>query len=498
MSTPDPAASEDIESEEAQRERSLQERLKVDRAARWPVGIFIASSIGWLVFGSLIALIASIKLHDPEFVADNAWLTFGRVRTVHLNAVAYGWLSTVAIGIGLWVLSRLCRVPIEDHRSLALAAILWNVGNGVGIWGIFRGDSTGVEWLEYPTYAAPFLLVSFTFVILTAVNLIRKRKPGHIYISQWYIMAAFFWFPALYFTAHGLLILAPVQAPAQPPINWWFAHNALGLWFTPVGLGTIYYLVPKIIGRPIHSYYLSIIGFWSLAFFYAWNGMHHLIGGPYPAFLITASVVASVMMFLPVITVAINHQLTMFGHFKALIYSPTLRFVIFGAMSYILVSFQGSLMAIRSINNLTHFTHYTVAHSHLGAYAFASMVFFGGIYYIMPRILEREWPSRWLIRLHFWPCAIGIIIYFVMLSWGGILQGIAMNRGEMPFMEIIKTTMPYLKWRSIGGTLMTIGHIAFMASFIWMVIDRRKQGSEPTLFAKRTTQDTPATNASDS
>lgn len=482
--TDDTAFAKDADEDEVRRE-SLQRRLEIDRAARWPVGIFIGSSLFWLVFGSLLAIAASVKMHDPAFLADNPWLTFGRVRPAHLNAVAYGWLSTAGIGIGLWVLSRLCRVPIEDHRSLTLAAVLWNMGNAVGVWGILRGDSTAVEWLEYPTYAAPFLLVSFTFVTLAAFGMIKRRAPGHIYISQWYIMAAFVWFPALYFTAHGLLVLAPVQAPAQAAINWWYAHNALGLWFTPIGLGATYYLIPKITGRPIHSYYLSIIGFWSLAFFYAWNGLHHLIGGPYPSWLITASVVASVMMFIPVITVAINHHLTMWGHFGYLKHSPTLRFVVFGAMSYTLVSFQGSLMGIREINYVTHFTHYTIAHAHLGAYAFASMVFFGATYYIMPRLLEREWPSRWLIRIHFWGSATGIAVYFVMLSWGGTIQGLEMNRAETPFMEIVQATIPYLKWRSIGGSLMTLGHLAFFLSFYWMVLGRRNRGPEPTLFTRR-------------
>lgn len=464
---------------------SRLQRLTIDRAARWPVGVFIGSSIFWLVIGSLLAIAASIKLHDPEFVADHPWLTFGRVRTAHLNAVAYGWLSTAGIGIGLWILSRLCRVPIEDHRSLTLSAILWNFGNAVGVWGIMRGDSTSIEWLEYPSYAAPFLLASFAFVMLAALNLVKRRAPGHIYISQWYVMAAFIWLPVMYFTAHGLLVLSPVQAPAQPPINWWYAHNALGLWFTPIGLAAAYYLIPKIIGKPIHSYYLSAIGFWSLAFFYAWNGMHHLIGGPFPAFLVTASVVASVMMFIPVITVAINHHMTMKGNFAALRYSPTLRFVVFGAMAYTLVSIQGSTMAIREINQVSHFTHYTIAHAHLGAYGFASMVYFGAIYYIMPRLLNVEWPSRLLIRIHFWACAIGIAIYFVGLSIGGWLQGMALNRSDTPFMEIMAATIPYLKVRTVGGSLMTLGHVALAISFLWMLFKRRDAAAKtvPTLFA---------------
>jgi cytochrome c oxidase cbb3-type subunit 1 len=171
--------------------------------------------------------------------------------------VAYGWLSTAAIGIGLWILSRLCRVPIKDDMSLTLAVVFWNIGNAVGTWGILRGDSTSIEWLEYPAYAAPPLLISFAFVMMTAVSLIRRRAPGHIYVSQWYIVAAFFWFPLMYLTVQMLLLWFPVQAAAQAPMNWWYAHNALGLWFTPISLASIYYLMPKVIGKPIHSYHLT-------------------------------------------------------------------------------------------------------------------------------------------------------------------------------------------------------------------------------------------------
>lgn len=465
-------------------EKSREERLAIDRAALQPVGMFIGTSIIWLLVGSFLAIAASVKLHTPGFLAEADWLTFGRVRPAHLNTVAYGWLSTAGIGIGLWMLSRLCRVPITDYRSLTLAAVFWNIGNVIGTWGILRGDSTSIEWLEYPAYATPPMLIAFAFVLMSAISLIRRRPPGHIYVSQWYILAGFFWFPLLFITAEGLLVWTPVQAPAQAAINWWFAHNALGLWFTPISLAAIYYLIPKVIGKPIHSYYLSMIGFWSLAFFYAWAGMHHLIGGPYPAWLISASVVASVMMFVPVITVAINQHMTMKGHFAALRWSPTLRFIVFGGLAYTVVSFQGSLMAIREINYTSHFTHYTVAHAHLGAYAFASMVFFGSIYYMMPRLLEREWPSRWLIRGHFWLCAIGITVYFLGLSYGGWLQGIELNRKETPFLEIVALTIPYLKSRTWGGTMMTLGHICFAISFLWMLFKKRDGNTTATLLGK--------------
>jgi cytochrome c oxidase cbb3-type subunit 1 len=464
-------------------ERSRRQRIEIDRSFRSPAMSWLAGALFWLLFGSALALAASIKLHDPEFLANNPWLTFGRVRPAHLNTMVYGWLSAASVPVGLWMLGRLCRAPLRYGWTLHIAAMLWNIGNFVGALGILSGRSTSIEWLEYPGDAAPWLLVGFAIVMWHGVDMLRRRAPGHIYVSQWYLFAALFWFPLLYITAQVLLIWKPVAAIAQGPVNWWFAHNVLGLWFTPVGLASAYYLIPKVIGRPIHSYYLSAIGFWSLAFFYAWNGMHHLIGGPYPAWLISTSIVASVMMLVPVFTVAVNHHLTMVGHFSALRWSPTLRFVVFGAMSYTAVSLQGSMTAIRSVNRVVHFTHYTVAHAHLGMYAFATMVMFGSIYYMVPRVIGREWPSAALIRVHFWGCAIGVLFYWGALTVGGIEQGFNLQNASMPFLDVVAKTLPYLRMRTWAGVLMTIGHVAFAISLIRVLIGATRPAGEPTLLA---------------
>lgn len=461
--------------------RSRERRVEIDRALRGPTMHWLASALFWLLFGSALALTASIKLHDPGFLATHPWLTFGRVRPAHLNTMVYGWLSGASVPVGLWMLSRLCRAPLRHGWSLHVAAVIWNLGNVIGVVGILGGRSTSIEWLEYPGDASPWLLVGFAVVMWQGVDMLRRRVPGHIYVSQWYLFAAFFWFPLLYLTAQVLLIWKPVTAIAQGPVNWWFAHNVLGLWFTPVGLASAYYLIPKVIGRPIHSYYLSAIGFWSLAFFYAWNGMHHLIGGPYPAWLISMSVVASIMMLVPVITVAVNHHLTMVGHFSALRWSPTLRFVVFGAMSYTVVSLQGVVTAIRSVNRVVHFTHYTIAHAHLGMYAFATMVMFGAIYYMIPRVMGREWPSAGLIRIHFWGSAVGVLFYWAALTVGGIEQGVNLQNADVPFLEIVAKTMPYLRMRTWAGVLMTIGHLAFAISLIRVLLGKTRAAGEPTL-----------------
>jgi cytochrome c oxidase cbb3-type subunit 1 len=335
-----------------------------------------------------------------------------------------------------------------------------------------------------PTYATGILGLAYGFIAIWAVIMFRHRKPGHVYVSQWYLIGAFFWFPWLYITAQILLLVHPVQGVVQSAVNWWYGHNALGLWFTPMGLAAAYYMIPKVIGRPVHSYYLSIVGFWTLAFFYSWNGMHHLIGGPLPAWLVSASVVASIMMVIPVTTTAINHHMTMKGHFESLKYSPTLRFVVFGAICYTFTSLQGSSMALRSWNELTHFTHYTVGHAHAGLYGFFSMIMFGSMYYIVPRLTNWEWPSASLIRIHFWACSVGITLMLLSLSIGGILQGYAVNNPKIDFVASTDLTIPFLVVRSFSGTLMTIGHVAFATSFILMLAKLGNEKSQPTLFAQ--------------
>jgi cytochrome c oxidase cbb3-type subunit 1 len=436
-----------------------------------------------LLIGTVFALVASIKLHTPDFLGDYEWLTFGRVRTAHLNSVVYGWSNNVAFAVAFWLMARLSRARLRHGGLLVVAACFWNLGVTIGIIGILAGDSTSIEWLEIPPYATPLLFVAYALVGVWAVITFRFRKSEHVYVSQWYLLAALFWFPWLYSVAQIMLIFEPARGTVQALVNWWFAHNVLGLWFTPIGLAAAYYFIPKVLGKPIHSYYLSVLGFWSLAIFYNWAGVHHLIGGPVPAWVLSAGIAASLMMVIPVVVTAINHHFTMVGNFGALRYSPTLRFVVFGAVNYTLVSLTGSAMAIRGFNEVTHFTHFTVAHAHQGMYAFFTMVMFGSVYYILPRLLLKEWPSATLIRVHFWATAIGITFYWIELSIGGFIQGTEMNNAAIPFIAVVQHTIPYLLMRSVSGIVITVGHVAFAVNVLWMLSARRPAGDTvPTLF----------------
>lgn len=445
------------------------ERAGLDRGSRWPVLLLLGSGIAWLVAGSIFGLVASLKLHFPDWLDASAALTFGRVRTLHLNLVIYGWLSMTGIGIAMWVAPRIFHVPLSFPRLPVIGAVLWNIAVLAGAGAIAHGWTDGEEWLEIPWQVDILLAVAGSLFVVPLVATAARRQVGHIYVTGWYYLAALCWFPVLFFIANLPGIFSGTQ---EATVNWWFAHNVLGLWLTPLGVGAAYYFIPKIIGKPIFSYSLSLLGFWALALFYSQVGIHHLIGGPVPTWVVTLSIVHSVMMFIPVIAVAINQHVLVARNLWALRQSVPLRFVAFGALMYTLASFQGSIEALRTVNSVTHFTHYTVAHAHLGAYAFVSLVFFGAVYHMLPRITGRQWPWPWALPAHFWLVVVGFAIYFVALTIGGIEQGLAMLDATRPFADSVRVSIPYLQGRSLGGTLMVAGHLLFAAHFAVALVRR--------------------------
>jgi len=453
--------------QEAELRRELALRTDADQSTAFVTFVFLSCAVVWLIVGSLAGLTSSIKLHEPDWLVNQAWLTFGRLRTIHLNVVAYGWAPMAAFGIAMWLLPRLLKTPLIGARFAILGGMLWNAGVIAGIGCIAAGINDGMEWLEIPWQVDILLIIGGSMIGLPLVYTLQARKVDHLYVSVWYMGAALFWFPILFLIANLPAVHFGVE---QATMNWWFGHNVLGLFYTPMALASVYYFLPKIIGRPVQSYNLSLLGFWTLAFFYGQVGGHHLVGGPVPAWLITLSIVQSMMMIVPVLSFSVNQHLTMRGYFSKLLYSPTLRFIVLGGMMYTASSLQGSIEALRSVSTVAHFTHFTVAHAHLGMYGFFSMVMFGSIYFVMPRVMSWEWPYPKLIAAHFWLVVLGFSIYFIGLSIGGWLQGLAMLDAAKPFMDSVKVTMPYLQSRSVGGAIMTLGHLVFAGHFAAMVL----------------------------
>lgn len=456
----------------------LLERVRADASTGPLVFFLLGWAFFWLLVASAAGLTASVKLHEPDWLAQQAWLTFGRIRTIHLNAVAYGWAPSSGLACAIFIIPRLLKTELVGASYAFLGVGLWNAALIAGLGAIAAGISDGMEWLEIPWQVDLLFVVGGALIGLPLVLTLLARRVRHLYVSVWYMGCALFWFPVLFLVANIPGLHKGVQ---QGAMNWWFGHNVLGLFYTPLALASIYYFLPKVIGRPIQSYNLSLLGFWGLAFFYGQVGGHHLIGGPVPSWLVTLSIVQSMMMVIPVLAFTVNMHGTLRGRLAALRFSPTLRFIGFGGLMYAASSVQGSIEALRSVNAVTHFTHYTVGHAHLGLYGFVSMVFFGGIYFMVPRVLGREWPSPWLIGAHFWLSAVGISIYFVSLTVGGWLQGKAMLDASMPFMDSVAVTLPYLKARSVGGALMAAGHVAFAIHYVLMLRSRYILGSEPAM-----------------
>ncbi|HRA61373.1 MAG: cbb3-type cytochrome c oxidase subunit I [Rhodoferax sp.] len=457
----------------------LRERARADASTAPVVFFFFCCAIVWLLVASAAGLTASIKLHEPDWLVQQAWLTFGRIRTIHLNAVAYGWAPMAGLGVALFIIPRLLKTPLIGARYAFFGGVLWNAALIAGLGSIGAGISDGLEWLEIPWQIGTLFALGGALIALPLVFTLVNRRVEHLYVSVWYMACALFWIPVLFIVAKMPGVHSGIE---QATMNWWFGHNVLGLFYTPLALASVYYFLPKIIGRPIQSYNLSLLGFWGLAFFYGQVGGHHLIGGPVPQWMITLSIVQSMMMIIPVAAFTVNQYQTLQGHLGALRDSPTLRFIGVGGLMYTASSFQGSIEALRSVNVVTHFTHYTVAHAHLGLYGFVTFVFFGAMYFTTPRITAREWPYPSMISAHFWLVSTGFAIYFVSLTIGGWLQGQAMLEAARPFMDSVAVTLPYLKGRSIGGALMVLGHLVFALHFVLLVTNFGPQRDKPALF----------------
>lgn len=451
-------------------------RAGIDRVGKGPVLFLLSTGVAWLVIGSVFGLIASLKMHWPDWLAHSAPLSFGRARTLHLNMVIYGWLSGAGIGVVLWLLPRIFHTPLRYPKLVYFGGFVWTIALVAGTVSVGAGWSDGVEWLEIPWQIASLLAIAVLCFAIAGIATAANRQVRHIYVSGWYFLAGLVWFPFMYVIANIPYLHMGTQ---QTTMNWWFAHNVLGLWLTPIGVGAAYYIIPKIIGKPVYSYSVSLLGFWGLALFYSQVGIHHIIGGPVPTWVVTLSIVHSLMMFVPVIAVAINHHVTVAQNLWAVRQSMALRFVALGALMYTIVSFQGSLQALRSVNSVTHFTHFTVAHAHLGVYAFVTWVLFGTVYYLMPHFMGRSWPYPKLITLHFWLVVGGFAIYFTALTVGGWIQGLYLLEPTTHFGEMTQAMLHYLEGRSVGGAFMTLGHFVFAGHFFAMLRAPRAATSTP-------------------
>jgi cytochrome c oxidase cbb3-type subunit 1 len=464
--------------------RETLERAEIDASTRFPVLLFFTAALFWLLVSNVLSLITSLQLHYPVFLAEFSWFTYGRLAPIQRNLMIYGWASLAGIGTSIWLMARLSRVKVKYPFMISVGAYLWNIGLVVGSLAIMAGDQNPERYLEYPAYAAWMIFLGYAAIGIWGVVLFHHRRPGVTFVTHWYLLCAFFAFPWIYATANLMLHVLPVDGVMQAVVLWWYGGNLIGLWITAIGLGAAYYFIPKVIGRPIHSYHLASFGFWTFVLFYSWRGLQELVGGPVPIWVPTVSIVACGLTIIPVVTVAMNHHMTMRGSFGLMHYSPTLRFVVIGAMAYTVSQVFAIVMSFRSFDRIFAFTIAEEGLTWFQIYPFFSLIMFGAMYYIVPRLVGCEWRSAWLIKAHFWGVAYGMGLALLMLFAGGIMQGTAFNDPVVGYDEVVSSALPFLRGLTLAQSFLLVGHTIFALHFLIMLFRLGAPIGSPTLMAE--------------
>jgi cytochrome c oxidase cbb3-type subunit 1 len=461
----------------------------IDASCRLPLVVLFLCAAVWLVIGSAFALVASLKFHAPGFLADSAWLTYGRVRPAGLNCLLYGFCMPAGLGVALWLLARLGRTRLALPGLVAAGAVCWNLGVAAGIAGILAGGSTGFENLEMPSYAARLVFLGYLMIAVWGALTFHRRRERQLFVSQWFLFAALFWFPWTYSTADLLLLTFRVRGMAQAVIAWWYSDNLLVVWLGLVGLAAMFYFLPKLTGRELPSRYLALLTFWMLILFGSWGGIPQ--SAPVPAWLPVSSAVATGLGVIGIVAVALNVHGTLGGQCSRLFAHPSLCFIGFGVIAFIVGGLMSAAGALSEVSRVTQFTWFTIARGLVNSYGFFAMVMFGAIYYIAPQLMGLEFPSAKLVRAHFWTAAVGGLLVVVPLTVGGVVQGLKLQQANIPFTDIARGTLPFLRVSTMGDLLIALGHLMFLTNLAGLVI-RFYRARAVSAWAAATTEIKPA------
>lgn len=437
---------------------------KLGRLVLW----YIGTAAFWLIFGTTVGQYLGIKFLAPD--ADQlSWLSFGRLRPVHTNAVFWGWASLGMLGLGYYIVPRVGNVPLANLKWGWYSLILVNATVVLGTLSLMAGINNGGG--EYREYIWPIMALFGIALALTLVNFLKtvsRRKTVEIYIANWYIVSA---------VIFAIVIAAVAYLPfwqnglGETIVQGYYMHQGVGMWFMLFTLGIVYYFLPQQLNKPIYSYSLGILAFWTQILFYTLIGTHHFIFSAIPWWLQTVAIVGSAGMVIPVVAGTANFLLTFKNAWYKIKDSYTLPFFLAGIIFYFTGSMQGTAEAFRYTNLIWHFTDFTVAHSHLTMYGIICFLLWGGMYAVIPRLTGKE-PPQLLVGAHFWLALIGLMFYTVPLMYGGTLRGLMWMEGRA-FMESVVMMAPYWLWRAIGGSLMWLSHLFFAVNLYKMFSVKR-------------------------
>ena len=436
-------------------------------------GILLA--MVWVVFGlSIGAWVAWLLVYPEMTITDAGWASWGRLRPVHTTSVIFGFGGNALIATSFHVLQRTSRARLPDQLSPWFVLLGYNLFVVIAVTGYLMGVTRSKEYAEPEWYDNLWLVVVWVTYFGIYLRTLARRKEPHIYVSNWYYMA-FILVVAILHIVNGLAI--PVSWAGSKSygifsgvqdamVQWWYGHNAVAFFLTAGFLGMMYYYLPKRAGRPIFSYRLSIISFWGITFMYMWAGSHHLHYTALPDWVQTLGMTFSIMLLVPSWASAGNALLTLNGAWYKVRDDATLRFIMVAAIFYGLSTFEGSFMAIRQVNSLSHYTDWTVGHVHSGAMGWVAMISFGSMYAAVPWLWKRDGMySPRLVEWHFWLALSGTIIYVFSLWNAGIVQGLMWrtynDNGTLAysFVDSLVAMRPYYIGRGFGGLLFLAGAI---------------------------------------
>jgi len=348
------------------------------------------------------------------------------------------------------------------------AANLWHLGVFVGLVAILIGDNTGFAWLEFPRGGSVPIFFAYLLLALWAMMIFAGRRERVLYPSQWFLVAALFWFPWIYSTANLFLVAWPVRGVVQAVIGWWFANNLLVVWTGLIGLGAVFYFLPKFAGRPLQSHYLALFAFWTFILFATWCGIPP--GAPVPAWMPTLSATATVLLIVPLLAVLLVIWQTVRGSILSNWNNTPFCFFDAGVDSFLLSGLMLMAMACPRISPLIQFTWFGPAETQLRLYGFFAMTMFAAVYYLLPRAVGIEFPFPKLARVHYWLSLLGIGLLVVPLAVGGVLQGSGLQNPNVAFADTTKAMLPFLRVSTTGLLLMLLGNLLFFVNVMGLTL----------------------------
>jgi len=421
------------------------------------------------IVGMLIGVLIASQMAWPVLNFDTPWLSFGRLRPLHTNAVVFGFGGSALFATSYYVVQRTCHVRLFAPALAQFTFIGWMLVIVAAVATLPFGFTSSKEYaeLEWPID----ILITVVWVAYAVVffGTIAKRRVKHIYVANWF-------FGAFILTVAMLHIVNSAAVPVSflksysayagvqdAMVQWWYGHNAVGFFLTAGFLGIMYYFIPKQAERPVYSYRLSVVHFWALSFTYIWAGPHHLHYTALPDWTQSLGMVFSLILLAPSWGGMINGIMTLSGAWEKLRSDPILKFLIVSVSFYGMSTFEGPMMAIKTVNALSHYTDWTVGHVHSGALGWVAMVSIGAMYFLIPKLFDTEIYSKKLIESHFWIATIGIVLYITSMWISGIMQGLmwrAINSDgtlTYSFVESVQAMHPFYIVRAGGGLLFLFG-----------------------------------------